>query len=205
MTTQPTARCFNRAKLAFILSAVDLTMMSLESLIGAMTETGGRRAPRRPHPRRWHAGFAICAGGGFLPARRWPRTTRSTRCMSTPPPAARTGNRRPTGAEAPAVTGTAALKVHPGSFIRMNVDMVLVPVTVTDPMNRLVTGLEQEDFQVYENNGQQKISKFCQRRCAGVDRHHLRSFRIHDLEADSRARVDFAVHQDGQSRRTSFS
>ena len=35
----------------------------------------------------------------------------------------------------------------------MNVDMVLVPVTVTDPMNRLVTGLEQEDFQVYENSG----------------------------------------------------
>ena len=42
----------------------------------------------------------------------------------------------------------------------MNVDMVLVPVTVTDPMNRLVTGLEKEDFQVYENNGEQKIASF---------------------------------------------
>ena len=39
-------------------------------------------------------------------------------------------------------------------------DMVLVPITVTDPMNRLVTGLEQEDFQIYENNGQQKIRSF---------------------------------------------
>ena len=38
----------------------------------------------------------------------------------------------------------------------MNVDMVLVPVTVTDPLNRLVTGLEKEDFQVYENNGEEK-------------------------------------------------
>ena len=37
-------------------------------------------------------------------------------------------------------------KMKPGSVIRMNVDMVLVPVTVTDPMNRLVTGLEKEDF-----------------------------------------------------------
>ena len=55
----------------------------------------------------------------------------------------------------------------------MNVDMVLVPVTVTDPMNRLVTGLEQEDFQVYENNGEQKISSFRQRGCTGLDRHHL--------------------------------
>ena len=42
----------------------------------------------------------------------------------------------------------------------MNVDMVLVPVTVTDTMNRLVTGLEKEDFQVYENNGELKIASF---------------------------------------------
>jgi Ca-activated chloride channel family protein len=66
----------------------------------------------------------------------------------------------PAGAEAPAATGANALKIHPGSFIRMNVDMVLVPVTITDPMNRLVTGLEQEDFQVYENGGSQKIVSF---------------------------------------------
>ena len=66
----------------------------------------------------------------------------------------------PTGAEAPAETGPASLRIHPGSFLRMNVDMVLVPVTVTDPLNRLVTGLEQEDFQIYENNGEQKIASF---------------------------------------------
>jgi Ca-activated chloride channel family protein len=66
----------------------------------------------------------------------------------------------PKGAEAPVVTGPAALKARPGAVIRMNVDMVLVPITVTDPMNRLVTGLEQEDFQVFENGGQQKITTF---------------------------------------------
>jgi hypothetical protein len=42
--------------------------------------------------------------------------------------------------EAPAVSGPEALKVCPGLFIRMNVDMVPAPVTVTDPMNRLMTG-----------------------------------------------------------------
>jgi Ca-activated chloride channel family protein len=42
----------------------------------------------------------------------------------------------------------------------MNVDLVLVPVTVTDPMNRLVTGLEKEDFQIYENNNREKITSF---------------------------------------------
>jgi Ca-activated chloride channel family protein len=66
----------------------------------------------------------------------------------------------PPGAEAPPVSGPASLKVRPGELIRMNVDMVLVPVTITDPMNRLVTGLEQEDFQIYENNGQQQIRTF---------------------------------------------
>jgi hypothetical protein len=75
-----------------------------------------------------------------------------------PPTTATPGTAEPKGAEAPAATGPDALKIHPGSRIRMNVDMVLVPVTVTDPMNRLVTGLEQEDFQVFENNGGRRSS-----------------------------------------------
>jgi Ca-activated chloride channel family protein len=66
----------------------------------------------------------------------------------------------PAGAETAPATGPDALKVRPGAHIRMDVDLVLVPVTVTDPMNRLVTGLEQEDFQIYENGGQQAIRSF---------------------------------------------
>jgi Ca-activated chloride channel family protein len=66
----------------------------------------------------------------------------------------------PAGAEAPAATGPNALKVRPGARIRLDVDMVLIPVSVTDPMNRLVTGLEKEEFQVFENNGRQKIATF---------------------------------------------
>ena len=83
--------------------------------------------------------------------------------VHVPPPSATTAPAAagaPAGAERPAATGADALKIHPGSFIRMNVDMVLVPVTITDPMNRLVTGLEQEDFTVFENGGQQKIISF---------------------------------------------
>ena len=82
--------------------------------------------------------------------------------VHVPPPSTATPATvaEPKGAEAPAASGPDALKIHPGSRIRMNVDMVLVPVTVTDPMNRLVTGLEQEDFQVFENSGGQKIISF---------------------------------------------
>ncbi len=80
--------------------------------------------------------------------------------VHVPPPSTApgtTGTGAPTGAEPTPATGAAAAKARPGALIRMNVDMVLVPITVTDPMNRLVTGLEKEDFQIYENNGQQAI------------------------------------------------
>jgi len=66
----------------------------------------------------------------------------------------------PKGAEPAPESGAPSLRIHPGSFLRMNVDMVLVPVTVTDPLNRLVTGLEKEDFQIYENSSQQQIQSF---------------------------------------------
>ncbi|HLY40388.1 MAG TPA: VWA domain-containing protein [Terracidiphilus sp.] len=80
--------------------------------------------------------------------------------VHTTTPAATPATGAPKGAEAPALTGPAALKARPGALIRMNVDLVLVPVTVTDPMNRLVTGLEKEDFQLYENSSEQRISSF---------------------------------------------
>jgi Ca-activated chloride channel family protein len=66
----------------------------------------------------------------------------------------------PIGTEAAPLEGADALRAKPGSRIRMDVDLVLVPVTITDPMNRLVTGLEQEDFFVYENNSLQKLKTF---------------------------------------------
>ncbi len=111
---------------------------------------------RRP----WLAGTCVLASGGF-----WCCVARQGQDnpldkVHVPPPAsgapatgAPAGRRR-------ASWRPVAGKAKPGSLIRMNVDMVLVPITVTDPMNRLVTGLEQEDFQVYENNGEQKIRSF---------------------------------------------
>lgn len=44
--------------------------------------------------------------------------------------------------------------------LKVDVDLVLVPVTITDPMNRLVTGLEKDNFQLYEGNAQQQIRTF---------------------------------------------
>ena len=47
-----------------------------------------------------------------------------------------------------------------GSAIKVNVNLVLVPVSVTDPMNRLVTGLERENFQLLDDSQTQTIKSF---------------------------------------------
>jgi Ca-activated chloride channel homolog len=44
--------------------------------------------------------------------------------------------------------------------LRVDVDLVLVPVSVTDTMNRPMVGLEKQNFQLYENDEQQEIRFF---------------------------------------------
>jgi Ca-activated chloride channel homolog len=52
-----------------------------------------------------------------------------------------------------------ALRTHTKPF-KSEVEMVLVSVTITDPMNRLVTGLDKENFEVYEGKEAQDIKTF---------------------------------------------
>lgn len=44
--------------------------------------------------------------------------------------------------------------------IQVNVERVVVPVTVTDPYDRIVTGLGQDNFEVYDDKVEQKILSF---------------------------------------------
>ena len=50
--------------------------------------------------------------------------------------------------------------VLPKSNIRVESTLVLIPVTVTDPMNRFVTGLEKENFKLLEDKKEQEITQF---------------------------------------------
>jgi Ca-activated chloride channel family protein len=59
----------------------------------------------------------------------------------------------------PGVIVDPTLKTHTKP-LRKDVDLVLVPVTITDPMNRLVTGLEKENFQLTDNGQPQQIRHF---------------------------------------------
>jgi Ca-activated chloride channel homolog len=47
-----------------------------------------------------------------------------------------------------------------GSLIRASVNLVMVPVTITDAMNRPVVGLGQNNFELYENKKPQEIKHF---------------------------------------------
>jgi len=47
-----------------------------------------------------------------------------------------------------------------GQSVHIDVDLALVNVTITDPYNRLVTGLEPDNFRVFENNVEQEIQYF---------------------------------------------
>lgn len=59
----------------------------------------------------------------------------------------------------PGVPGDPSLKTHTKP-IQVEVDLVLVNVTITDPMNRLVTGLEKENFAIFEGKVPQFIKHF---------------------------------------------
>lgn len=54
-----------------------------------------------------------------------------------------------------------SLKAHSGFHpIKKTVDLVLVPVTITDRMDRIVRGLEKNNFSIFEGNKEQQIRHF---------------------------------------------
>ena len=55
---------------------------------------------------------------------------------------------------------TPGLVLKPGQTMHMDVDLALVNVTVTDPYNRLVTGLDTDNFRVFEDNVEQELMTF---------------------------------------------
>ena len=56
----------------------------------------------------------------------------------------------------PAVAGPKG----PRTDIRIDTTVVLINVTVTDPLNRFVTGLEKENFRLFEDKAEQKVVHF---------------------------------------------
>ena len=77
---------------------------------------------------------------------------------STPPPSS---DNNPQVSITPRVRprdGVADAPIVPN--IRVDKQLVLINVTVTDPLNRFVTGLEQQHFRLFEDKVEQKILSF---------------------------------------------
>jgi VWFA-related protein len=64
------------------------------------------------------------------------------------------------GPVVPRPAGANRIEAAPKGNIRVDTTLVLIPVTVTDPMNRFVTGLEKENFKVFEDKKEQEIAAF---------------------------------------------
>ena len=60
----------------------------------------------------------------------------------------------------PRVKPAEAAPPLPRANIRIDTNVVLIPVTVTDPLNRFVTGLEQDSFKIFEDKTEQKLVSF---------------------------------------------
>ena len=54
----------------------------------------------------------------------------------------------------------AASQEQPRPTLRVDTSLVLIPVTVNDPLNRPVTGLERENFRVFDDKVEQTITNF---------------------------------------------
>ena len=112
---------------------------------------------------RWVAVWALLLSGAFLSGTplgstlMWGQESPLDAVhTAAPPPVAPKDTR-------PVVTGTdvaGKATSSQGKAIQVNADLVLVPLTVTDPQNRLVTGLERNNFQLYDQNSQQTIKSF---------------------------------------------
>jgi Ca-activated chloride channel homolog len=55
---------------------------------------------------------------------------------------------------------TPGQQIRMGESVHVDVDLALVNVTVTDPHNRPVTGLEPDNFRIFEDNVEQEVVNF---------------------------------------------
>jgi Ca-activated chloride channel family protein len=65
-----------------------------------------------------------------------------------------------TGPVVPPLPASGSTDVPKGKILKMETDLTLVNVTVTDPLGRLVTGLEQENFRIFEDGQEQEVVRF---------------------------------------------
>jgi len=120
----------------------------------------GREGRTRLARAAFALGLAAFALGTPLPGRAQENPLGNVQTPAPPPkpPDSNSEARKPVVEGGTSVAAEGAS--HPDARLRVDVNLVQVPVTVTDPMNRIVTGLEKENFAVTDNNVPQTIRYF---------------------------------------------
>jgi Ca-activated chloride channel homolog len=72
----------------------------------------------------------------------------------------RADDKNPTVSITPRVPGRSSRQNGLSESLRVNVNLVLIPVMVTDPYKRPVQGLQKADFRLFEDGVEQEISQF---------------------------------------------
>jgi len=80
--------------------------------------------------------------------------------ISAQSPAGPANSGEPVAVESHKAAGAAGVVASRPSNIRIDKTLVLINVTVTDPLNRFVTGLEKEHFRLFEDKIEQTITQF---------------------------------------------
>jgi Ca-activated chloride channel family protein len=124
--------------------------------VHAQTAPPGPSSTGQPAP---DAGSTTAAASPSPAAPSSPATTASDIPAATPPAASRE-------AKPAAKTPDDVRKDSPGVVLQKNqalklkVDLALINATVTDPFNRLVTGLDPDNFRIFEDNVEQEVVTF---------------------------------------------
>src|SRR5690348_12893751 len=119
-----------------------------------------------PGARSWYRTFRsylvsgvgiVCLVASTAAAERFQNGTPGPSQASTPPVIAPD---EPVAIESRKSTASVPKGTSRPANIRIDKTLVLINVTVTDPLNRFVTGLEKEHFRLYEDKIQQDITQF---------------------------------------------
>src|SRR5579872_3163802 len=94
-----------------------------------------------------------------------------------------------TAAQSLALYPAARALAQEAAPIRVSVNEVIVPVTVTDQKGRFVSNLDQQDFQIFDQGKQQTISYFSRERSQPVVAGFL-------LDLSNSSRIQWKNYQD---------
>jgi Ca-activated chloride channel homolog len=135
----------------FLLTGFALGVMPL-LVVHAQTVPPGPSTTAQPAA---DAGPAAAAASPAPVAPSSPSAAASDIPASTPPSGA-----KPAKTPDDVRKNTPGVVIQKNQALKLNVDLALINATVTDPFNRLVTGLDPDNFRIFEDNVEQEVVTF---------------------------------------------